>query len=143
VEELAVQDPLSDDIDRLFARAGSVEPPIDLFSRVLAQAQPVAEVRHLPLYLAAYLLALAGLLLLAYELGTAAVRSGATALLATILGNITLLADAPAGYLGALLASLPWPQTLGVLINLAILAIVTRLLLTGIAEHRRDVAADG
>jgi hypothetical protein len=124
-----VQDQLSDDVDRLFARAGAVEPPPDLFGRVLAQTRTVQGVRNLPLYLAAYLLAVAGLALFAYELGMAAVRSGATTLIATVLGDATLLAEAPAGYLGALLVSIPWAQAAGVLINVAILAIITRLLL--------------
>jgi hypothetical protein len=81
--------------------------------------------------------------LLAYEMGAAAVRSGATVLLGTLLGNATLVAEAPAGYLGALLASVPWPQALGLLIDLAILAIVTRLLLAGVAENGRAPAAEG
>ncbi len=139
-----MQDPASDDVDRLFARAGSVEPPLDLFDRVMAQTQPAAHIKRLPLYLAAYLLALAGLLLLAYELGAAAVRSGATTLIATVVGNLTLLTEAPAGYLGALLSSIPWGQATGLLIDLAILAIITRLLLSGIAESgRRSAGAEG
>jgi hypothetical protein len=127
-EEVTVPDPLLDDIDRIFARAGAVEPSPDLFSRVLAQTRPVPQMRSLLLYLATYLLTLAGLALFAYELGTAAVRSGATTLIAALAGDLTLLLDAPAAYLGALTASIPWTQTAGVLIDLVILAIVTRLL---------------
>jgi hypothetical protein len=135
-----VPDPLTDEFDRLFARAGAVEPPSDLFARVIARTRTAPQLRNLPLYLAAYLLALGGLALLAYELGTAAVRSGATMLVATIGGDVTLLADAPAGYLGALLVSIPWMQIGGVIIDLAILAIVTRLLLrdAALAAGRRS-----
>ncbi len=124
-----------DDIDEVFARAGAVTPPTDLLARVMAETRSVPAAHNLVLlYVATYVLALAGLALFAYELGAAAVRSGMSALIAVLLGDITLLAEAPAGYLGALLSSIPWAQTAGVLIDLAILAIITRLLLAEAAS---------
>jgi hypothetical protein len=135
MEGRAVQHPLFDDIDRLFARAGTIDPPHDLLDRVMAETRSASRAPRLALlYLTTYLLALAGLGLFAYELGAAAVRSGMSALVSALIGDVTLLAEAPAAYVGALLTSIPWAQAVGLLIDLAILVIVTRLLLSEVAS---------
>jgi hypothetical protein len=144
VEEVAVEERIFDDIDEVFARAGAVNPPADLLARVMADARSSPAVHRLALlYVTTYLLALAGLALFAYELGAAAVRSGMSALIGVLLGDVTLLAEAPASYIGAILSSIPWAQAAGVLIDLAILAIITRLLLSEAASaagQRRPAA---
>jgi hypothetical protein len=139
MEESYVPDPILDDIDLIFSRAGMVDPPEDFFARVMTQARAEGAVasRSGPrvatvCYALAYVLALLGLALLAYELGMAIAHNGTGALLATLAGDAGLLADAPGAYLGALLASIPWLHIVGVAVDLAILAIVTRLLLHGV-----------
>ena len=128
-------DPGLDEIDELFVRAGLVEPPNELVSRVMMQVRAEGVIRPRRIkstvvraYAGAYVLALLALSVLAYELGLAIARSGASSLLSVIAGDMTLLTDAPGAYAGALVASLPWLHLAAAAIDVAILAILTSLI---------------
>jgi hypothetical protein len=119
-----------DDVDGLFARIGMIDPPEDLFGRVMALARADGAVRQpvgrAPvLYAGIYVFAIAALAVLAYQLGTALAASGTTSLLSVLVRDTALASDAPSAYIGALLASLPLFHIAGVLIDLAILGTVT------------------
>jgi len=143
-------DPSFDEIDELFARAGLIEPPDNLAARVMMQARAesgigpqrirTAAVRA---YACAYVLALLALSALGYELGLAIARSGTSSLLSVLAGDLTLLADAPGAYAGALLASLPWVHIAGAAADVAILAILTSLIIrhAGSTAPRRPASA--
>jgi hypothetical protein len=131
-------EPELDDVDRLFARTGLVEPPEDFLRRIMMQASAdgVLPRRRVPraavaMYAGVYALAFMGLAILAYNLGLAIGHSGTTALLSVLAADVTLLTDAPAAYLGALLASLPWLHLAATLIDVAIIGLITALLLRG------------
>jgi len=135
-------DPELDDVDALFARIGMVNPPDDLLQRVMLLAKADGAVHTRPLQRApiwwgvAYLLALAGLVVLAYGLGIAFATNGTSALLSALAGNATLLSDAPSAYLEALLSSLPLIHIAAVLFDLVLLGTITWLALRLSASGR-------
>lgn len=137
-----MQDQPFDDIDSLFARAGAVDLPDDFLSRVMDRLHRDGAVAPSPrlrgwaaLCLLAYGVALASLALLAYELGAAMGHSGTSTLLAALVSDVTLLADAPSAYLSALLTSMPWLHLAGVVVDLLVVAVFTRLLTRGDASR--------
>jgi hypothetical protein len=124
---------IPDDIDLLFDRAGTVEPPDDFLGRLmLVVGSDLAPAEHLrrqfQVSASVCVLALLALALLAYQLGSAAGNSGLNVLLRTLSANIELLTDAPGAYAVALLASIPWLNFAAVGLDLAILILAVRLL---------------
>jgi hypothetical protein len=124
-----------DDIDLLFTKLEPLEPPVDFAERVLQRARaestmPRTQPRFLvALYAAVYAMALVGLAVLAYALGLTIARNGTSALVATLLSDVAVFADAPSAYLEAILVSIPWLHLLGVALDLSVLFVVTKLLL--------------
>lgn len=128
----------ADEIEKLLSRMEHLDPPDDFLQHVLGRARAAEAVaapspvrRGMALYASAYLLALAVLAVLAYELGLALGHNGTSALISALLSDLRLVGDAPGLYLGAVVSSLPWVQLAGVAIDLAIVFIMTRLLLRG------------
>jgi hypothetical protein len=133
-----MEDSSADEMERLLSRMGSIEPPPNFLDRVLAQAtaiEPSAPGRRSTLepvvYAVAYLVALLGLAVLAFDLGLSVARNGISALVSVLLADMTLFRDAPGPYLGAIGASLPWLHMAAVALDLLLLAILTRLAFDG------------
>jgi hypothetical protein len=139
-----MQDSQDDEVERLLSRMESVEPPRDFFDRVLAQttaAESQVPTRRssieAALYAVAYLAALVGLTVLAFDLGLSIAHSGTGTLVSELLADVTLFRDAPGPYIDAIAASLPWLHLAAVAFDLALLVILTRLAFDGGTSDRR------
>jgi hypothetical protein len=120
-----------DDLDRLFARLVPVEPPAALASVVLARTtrRPAAVGRRELALGVVDLIALVGLAAISVSLGWSLVDSGAAELLAAVLGDLAAFGEAWTDVLPALVEGLPWAHLLGLLADVAVVAVVSRRLI--------------
>jgi hypothetical protein len=136
-----MQDEPLDEIDLLFSKMDSLEPPVDFAERVMQRARVEGVASRgqagylMLLYAAGYTLALVSLAVLAYALGLSIARSGSSALISTLASDFALFADAPSAYLEAIIASVPWLHLLGVALDLAVLGLMTHQLLRGMSDR--------
>lgn len=123
----------TDDLDRIYARLASVEPPADFVSRVLMRAQQSEAARwprwQQALFAIMYVSALTALAILAFFTGRELEYTGLRDLLSLAIHDITLIMDSPGPYLAALRDAVPWTHVLAVVADVALLAFATRLVL--------------
>lgn len=141
-------DQTPDDVDQLFAHLERLDPPEDLLGRVLShvgEASPQWPARNALgaalVYIAAYLFAVIGLGVVAYELGDSIARNGAGVLVSTLASHAQLFFDQPGAFAGAISASIPWLQVVLLVLDLTVLVVATRSLAPGapvsVSERRR------
>lgn len=122
-----------DDVDRVLARLNTVEPPPDFVAAVMARVRQ-GEVARWPrwqrlLFGVAYVAALCLLAVLAFLTGSAMEHSGMRALLTLAAHDLAAVRAAPGPYLTALRESIPWANVVALLVDAALVALTTRLLL--------------
>lgn len=122
-----------DQIDALFARLESIDPGDAFVARVMARAR-AGEVARWPrwqrvTFSVLYLVALLTLGLLAYLTGVELERSQARELIQLAFNDLSGFRDSPGIYLSAISDALPWLHVIGVVADIAALAIATRLVL--------------
>jgi len=129
-----------DQIDRLYARLDSFEPPDDFLQRVLVRAREGEVARWAVWQRVAfgilYVVALVGLAVLAFMTGSAMENAHARELITIALQDLSSVKDSPGIYLSAIADALPWSHLLAVAIDLLVLAVATRLLLRTSAPAR-------
>ncbi len=122
-----------DPIDLLYERLEHVEPPPDFVARVVARARQGEVARwsrwQRLLFGAGYVAALILLAVLAFLTGIELERSGMRDLISLAVHDISAVTQSPGIYFAALRDAVPWLHVAGVVADLALLAVATRLVL--------------
>jgi hypothetical protein len=119
----------SDDVDRVFSRLASIDPPADFAARVAAltyRAQQVAVDPRRQLWLAFDLAALVVLAFLSIGLGMELHETGVIELVGIVASDAQMIGGV-GDMVEAVLVSLPWVQVGLLAANVAVVAVLTRM----------------
>ncbi len=118
-----------DDIDRAFSRLASIDPPPDFAARVAAltyRVRPVAVEPRRQLWLAFDLAALVLLAFLSVSLGMELHEAGVVELVGIVASDAQMIGGF-SDLFEAILMSLPWVQVGLLALNVAVVAVLTRM----------------
>jgi hypothetical protein len=138
-----------DELDGLFARLEPASTPDDFVARVMARARSGEVARWAQWQRAAfavlYLGALLGLAVLSYLTGNELTHSQTRDVIALALHDLSAVKDTPGLYFAALGDAIPWALVAAVVLDVAVLAAATHLLLkaTGQAPSGRGRSSVG
>ncbi len=126
-----------DDVDRAFSRLASLDPQPDFAARVAAltyRARPVAVEPRRQLWLAFDLAALVLLAFLSVSLGMELHEAGVVELVGIVASDAQMIGGF-GDLVEAILMSLPWVQVGLLALNVAVVAVLTRMV---VAPSRTD-----
>lgn len=128
-----MDEPARDDVDRLYERLRPIEPPSDFLQRVAlaTYAQPTAVAPTRRLWLALDAAALVLLALVSVWFGMALEETGALDVLTLLTVDVEAVGQSFGDVFGALVAALPWLQSLALVANVAVVAALSALALDG------------
>jgi hypothetical protein len=136
-----------DQVDVLFGRLATLDAPGDLAGRVLARTTRARETESLRrrelVWAALDAVALVALAALSVSLGWALSDSGAAALIGAAFGDLASVADGWTDVLPALLETLPWAHIVGLAINVAVVAVLSRYLIAAVATSDGRLVGGG